>query len=336
MKTNQMKMRVLAVLIGSLASTAAFAQGGSTSVGRPMIEVAGGYEYQAMESYVDCVGDCSPAHRATDTSRSGGVLMIGIQGLRLSDMLQGGNGHYDVRFVPLTLTLDNQQLPNDFGRVQGVGQGGSVVRRMIGVLVEASVAPGNSVINLRGKLLQVDYSRDKGFWDWRALDASVGLRKVVMSGNGNVRFDIEVSVGAGIGGVHLNNLDELQAMLGNAPRAENAVTFDPNVAFRTGLRVGSFKIEFIAQGERRVDLTPESSQGDYFGRALSANSTHIVSALDAEIVIGHHGFDSTGSRLGIFANAAYEYDNLTLSNMFFGQNDAYRSFRLVGGLRGRF
>jgi hypothetical protein len=336
---KNLKQLVFGIAALALAPSLAGANGGGMDIGRPVLEVAGGYDFQVVQNYTNCGGPCGgPAH-SNDGSRSGGIIEIGITGLRLSDLLSGGTGKYDVRFIPLYMIMDtDSHATNSFGRVAGMDHStAGPVKKFVGALVEGQWAPGDSIVNLRAKLVQADYDRDKGFWDWRALDASVGIRKAVANASGSVTFNIELDVGGGFGGVHLNGYNDIETALNLAPRMEgNAYTFDPYAAFRTGVRVGSFKMQWVTTGEYRVDLTPGSSRAQYQGTTLGVDSWHVVSALDAEFILGKHGFDSTRSRIGVFANAAYDFDTLTMSNMFFREGDAFQSFRLIAGVRGRF
>jgi hypothetical protein len=170
---------MLSILFAFAAVNSAFAdqhqQVGGGPIALPMVEVGAGYAYTVQEVTNPCLGDCVGHIR--DTRGSGAMISIGIEGLRLSDLMTGGDGVYDVRFLPLFMIVDAEApaYGDSFGRVAGFGAQ-THIRRFIGALVQGNYNAANGLVALRGKLVSVDYNRDRGTWDWRALDASVGIR----------------------------------------------------------------------------------------------------------------------------------------------------------------
>jgi hypothetical protein len=337
-----MRSQILSIFFALAVSASAVAdqgqQSGTGPIALPLVEVGAGYAYTVQEVTNPCRGDCVGSAR--DTRGSGAMISIGVEGLRISDLLTGGPGVYDVRFLPLYMIVDADApgYGDSFGRVSGFGAE-THIRRFIGALVQGNYNPRNGLVSLRGKLVSVDYNRDRGTWDWRALDASVGLRGVFGSADGHLRANLEISVGAGIGGIHLNNLEQVAALIAATGTRNHSMTANPFVAARAGLRVGGFRVELVGQAERRVDLTAAvDGPGYYMSRPLTVDSDRVSVGLDAEWVFlgGPQGFDSAGPGLAAFLSSAYEYDTLTFTNMFTGSGDDFHQFRIVAGLRGRF
>ncbi len=338
-----MRFQLLSSLFALAASSVAQANPGQSAaspITGPMVEVGAGYTYSVTEVTNPCRGECSGS--VTDTRASGAMVTIGVTAVRLSDLTSGGNGEFDVRFLPLYMIVDGEasSYTDSFGRFAGIGAS-THVRRFIGALVQGEYNPAatGGIMGLRARLVSVDYNRDRGTWDWRALDASVALRGVFGGADGGLMGNIEISVGAGIGGVHLNNLEQIAAMIGATGVSNDSITANPFVAARAGLRAGAFRVELSGRFEHRADLTAATGgSAVYMTRPLTVDSDRAVAALDAEFMFlgGPNGSDSSGPALGAFLNAAYEYDTLTFTNMFTGSGDDYHQFRIVGGLRGQF
>jgi hypothetical protein len=306
---------------------------------RPMIEVSGGYEYEVVGVTVPRTFNPSEVVNASDPSRSGARVSVAVRGVRFETLVGRSNASVSVSFLPFTAVIDasNADATHGFGRVVGADGGGGNLRRLYGVLVEGSYQP-TGLVQVRGKLAQVEYDRDRGFWDWRALDASVAITKAWQL-DGQLVVDLDVSVGGNFGGIHLNRFDDVQRALAISPIQGSALTINPHAAIRAGLSGRDFRVELSGTAEHRVDLTPEGDRPSYIGNRVGVDSQHVQVALDGQYVIWRDPSRegrSGQAELSVFANAAYEYDNLTISNAFFGTNDAFNSFRFMGGLRGRF
>lgn len=339
-----MRTQLLSALSVFFAANAAFANPGQTVIGAPialpLVEVGGGYTYSVTEVTNPCRGDCSGY--VADSRASSGMITIGVTAVRLADIIAGGTGEFDVRFLPLYMIVDAEApgYTDSFGRAVGVGSV-THVRRFVGALVQGEYNPSatGGILALRGRLVTVDYNRDLGTVDWRALDASVGVRGV-FGEPGNLMANLEITAGAGFGGVHLNNLEEVAAAIHATGVQNHSWTANPFVAARAGLRVGGFRVELSGRAEHRADLTAATGgNAMYMTRPLTVDSDRVSTSLDAEFVFlgGPNGFDSPapGPALGVFVNGTYEYDTLTFTNMFTGSGDDFHQFRIVAGLRGR-
>jgi hypothetical protein len=205
----------------------------------------------------------------------------------------------------------------------------------MGVLVEGNYDPGNGILVLRGKLARIDYDRDKGIFDWRALDASVGIQTSVAMGEKS-KFDIEVDVGSNVGGIKLNGMADLSKALDIAPAMSSAYTINPYAALKAGVYSESIKVELIANAEHRFDLTPSSSRPVYKGRSLNVDSNHLSATLEVEYTFNGKGMEQLGRRMSLFADGIVDVDSLTLSDTLFGSGDLYRSFMGLGGFRMQF
>jgi hypothetical protein len=293
----------------------------------PMIQLGSGYEYETLDVTVP-KGAPGGATHASDSSRSGARLEIGIDGFGLDF----AHGEAKIRFVPLLLVVDPNGQGDGFGRVSGYDGKSSPVRRVIGALVDGTFRPGDGMLFLRGKLASVDYDRDRGIWDWRAIDAEIGLDKAWKTADGKTQISFKVSVGAGAGGVVMNDLGDVQRALDVSKPINSAITIDPRAMIAVGLKHGNLKLDWVTEAEQRVDLSSGSGQ-EYLGRAFSANSEHLRTGLDLQYTLVG---DAAGASLSFFVSGSFEYDNLTLSNALFGTGDSFKSFMVMAGLRGTF
>lgn len=333
---NSKKMTVLGSLALSLIATSALAGNQTSGKGfSPMVEISIGAEGNSTGIYSPCAVNCGDDNTGSQ-ARTNKLVRFGFAGISASELGRGNIGKAKVMFLPISMMVDMGEAKGDsFGHVAGYEGEKGHIKQMMGALVEANVNPAG-VISLRGKVLKAEYNRDKGIYDWRAIDASVGLQGAVMIG-GSTSLNVEVDVGGGIGGVHLNGMEDLSAALNVAPMMDGAYTINPYAALRAGLRSSSLKVELIGSVEKRIDLTSTDSRPIYNGRSMNVNSIHAAGTADVEFTFGGAGNRQMGRRLSVFANGTYDFDTLTLSQMAFGNEDSvYRSFTLLAGGRVQF
>ncbi|MBI3542362.1 MAG: hypothetical protein HY075_03695 [Deltaproteobacteria bacterium] len=296
------------------------------------VDIGGEYEVEALSTTVPKTNDASSPTHARDTSRSGPRVVLSFHGVQ-TQLLFAGHGRANLTFLPLSAELDvTGGVPDGFGQVSGA-QGSQIVRKAVGALIETAYEPETGIVSFRGKLARVDYDRDKGFWDWKALQAEVVIKKMYPLANGSVAFDLEVSAGVGFGGVYMNGLADLEKALGAAPASNSALTLNPMAAMRVGFHGADWRVGLASTFEERVGLSGGSS---YLGNAASVRSEHVNVAIDGQYTFFRQGTGASARTFSVFVNAGYDYDNLTLSHMFFGTNDAFNSFRVLVGVRGTF
>lgn len=328
-------------LCGLVLSSAAFADSEDSKLKVEVdsgVELSGGYEYQSIGTTVPKTFDPTAPTRASDNSHSGGRIAIGFQGVKLRFDSKNAKAREVVTFVPLYVVLDaslNGEA-GGFGRVADYSGDLNTIRRFIGTLVEATYEPKDEIYSFRAKLARVDYDRDKGTWEWRALDAGVVVTKSWQATDGGVMFDLEVTGGAGFGGTYMKNLADVEAALGIAQPMEHAFTLNPYVAMRTGFRADSWKVELITSAEQRVDLTPKSDQPKYLNNSINVHTQVVSTALEGEWIFAKPRHRSKIEQWSLFGSVGYSYDNLTLSNIFFRTGDAFHSFKVMAGIRGKF
>ncbi len=329
-----MKMKLLLTSLSALTVCTAALAGDTWDYAGSGIEIGGGYEVEALSSTVPHNTDPAATTHASDSKRSGGRLAITFRGIDTHYVLDK-NGSGNVTFLPLYLDLDmgSGGAAEGFGRVSGAVGDPNAIRKAVGALIEGSYEPATGIVSFRGKIARVDYDRDKGFWDWKALDAEVVVKKAYPLANGKTVFDIELSVGAAFGGVYMNSLADVERALAIGAASNSALTFNPLAAIRTGFHGTDWKVELITSAEERVDLTGDKPS--YLGHSVSAQSQHLAASLDGEYLIKKKRAANAPS-LSVFATASGDYDNLTLSQMFFGTADAFASFKIMAGLRGKF
>lgn len=340
-----------------LLGTASFALSAAALAGSPRvsfpvsseIEIGVGGEGQSLEFHSDCVTNCKGSHKGSDKSRGGKILKLGFRGISVSELTKDGKsksgsaGGVKLSFIPLSVMFGEKNW-GDFGRVEygehekkSVGnsdEGSTHVRHFIGALVEASYN-ASGWLNLRGKLAQVEYDRDKGIWEWRALDAKVGVEKA-WNLSGETYLNVSFHVGGGVGGVHLNDLAGLQQELKIAPIVDSAYTLNPAAMVNLGVSSSSFKVEWAGRVEKRIDMTAEENRTEYGDRKLSVDSERFVQNAEVEYAFGGHGHKHMGTRYSLFVSGKHEIDTLTLSGMFFGGDDKFESIQVLGGARARF
>jgi hypothetical protein len=333
---NSKKLTVFGSLALSLIATSALASN-QTPGKRPsaMVEISIGAEGNSTGIYSPCAVNCGEDNTGSQ-SHKGTLIRFGFTGIAASELGKGNIGKAKVMFLPISMTMDMGEAQGDaFGHVVGYEGDKGHIKQMTGALVEANVNPAG-VVSLRGKLLKAEYNRDKGIYDWRAIDASVGLQAGVMVG-GSTSLNIEVDVGGGIGGVHLNGMEDLSAALNVAPMMDGAYTINPYAAVRAGLHTSSLKVELIGSVEKRIDLTSSDDRAVYQGRSMNVNSVHASGTAEVEFTFGGAGNRQMGRRYSVFADATYDFDTLTLSQMAFGNEDSvYRAFTLMAGGRVQF
>jgi hypothetical protein len=332
-KTHSFGSLALALAMASPAF-AGTAPGGGPGFS-PVIEISVGGERSSTAISSPCAADCGGANRGKQ-ARSGTLIRFGFKGINASELTDGNVGRYKVSFLPVSMTLDMSESRGDaFGQVEGYEGKSGRIRQVIGALVEGNYNAADGLVSLRGKLVRAEYNRDKGIWDWRALDAAVGIQGAVMVG-GQTSLNIEVDVGGGIGGVSLNGMEDLSRALDVAPAMDGAYTLNPYAAIRTGLHSKSVKIELVASAEKRIDLTPKSDRSSYMGNRLDVDSVHANGTLEVEYTFGGNGLQQMGRRYSVFADLTYDFDTLTLSNLAFDSGDSYRSFIAMAGFRAQF
>ena len=332
MKTNHL---LLTAVCAMTAATAAFA-GDTWDYAGSGIEIGGGYEVEALGASAPHSTDSAAATRASDSSRSGGRLVVSFRGIDTHYVL-GNGGAGNITFIPISLDFDTGSggYSDNFGRVAGMNGQPGIIRKAVGALLEGNYEGSTGIVSFRGKIARVDYDRDKGFWDWKALDAEVVVKKAYPLANGQTVFDIEVSVGAAVGGVYMNSMTDVEHALGIAGASNNAFTLNPLAAMHAGFHGHDWKVELVTSAEERLDLT--GAKPSYLGNAVSAQSQHLAASLDGEFVIKRAKPQGAQTPvLSVYANATADYDNLTLSHMFLGTSEAFTSFRVTAGLRGKF
>lgn len=299
------------------------------------ISISGGYEIQTVGVTVPQSNDPDAPNHVSDSSRSGPRIAFTFKGIRTEYFLDKQQAGGTLTFLPIFVSMDATGWnEGGFGRVSGLEGHSDLVRRMVGALVEGSYDPETGLAEFRGKLARVEYDRDKGIWDWRVLDVEVAAKQAWILVDGTSTIDLEVSLGANIGGLHMNNLAELERALEIAGASSNAFTVNPHAMFKAGFNHKNLRVELVTAGEKRLDLTP-GKRPEYLGQRITATSERISTILSAEYVLVKKSEKSPG-QWSVFANAGYEYDNLTLSNVFFRTGDAFHSFILMAGLRGRY
>ncbi len=293
-----------------------------------MIQVGAGYEYQVTEVTVPRTNDASARTHAADRSRSGARTVISIDGIRYTGW---ENDSLNVRFIPLYFVVDTRAQGDGFGRV--VGYDGSVnpIRKVVGALVEMQVTspfgrPDEAKLRMRSKLASFEYDRDRGFWDIRFLEVGGGVTRAWKSPDGSVSYNLDLSVGMSAGMVSLNQYSAIEQAL-QSGGVQNAATINPFALFALGAESKDVRVSWTTRAEGRFSSGSRGTERD--PQFPEINSGHIVSALDVQ-----YTFPRT--QISLYANAAYEYDSLTLSHVLFGTNDSFHSFLLTGGVRGRF
>ena len=265
-----------------------------------------------------------------DHSRGGLRLSIKIEDLKLEKSFKSG-ANASVVFVPLRVVFSDEKYGSGFGRVTDHEAGTTRIRRMTGALVQTSYVSEKAGLFARAKLVSFDYDRDRGFWDWRALDASLGVRLVHTAGQGHYVLSIAPNVGTGVGGLELRNLDEVEEALGIEPVRARTNTLTAYAGLVGALRTPRLKIEILAQTLRRIELkSADSAQPKYLGRQIHVESSVFEAAVDAEY------FMKGRAGLSAYGNVAYQRDSLTLSQVLFGAHDSFQSVSAFTGIRTRF
>lgn len=340
-------MKKWLIVSSFLISSSSFAQGRGAqqqqeagSRGLPVggiIEVGGGAALSSTHFYSPCAGECGGS-RTTSRNITDGVVRLRFEGLRASELLPNGSSRYRLSFIPMMMLIDadSNGAGDGFGHVVGFDGTTHRVRQVVGALVEAQYTPTGGILNLRSRIARVDYNRERGTVDWRALDATVGVLGSFRVG-GSAIINLELDVGGAIGGTHLRNFSELLTALGAAPARSDRFTSSPFAEIRASVVSPRFVLSVMAAGERRFDLTPLTERPVYMGRALSVDSFRVSGALDAEVVLYGNALRQMGTRVSLFANLSGDFDTLTLSNMLFDRMDSnFTQFVGVGGVRVQF
>lgn len=357
-------MKKFMIVLSFVVSMSAFAggkeggkAGGGTEQSTPvisarMIEVGFGAESQVFQYSALCQGVCTSEcgncegknlKKGSDSSRSGTTLELAFKGVRLTQ----GNGVYDptrTSFVvlPIGVGIDLMHAAQSqtFGRVKGLNapsiedEKSTRVRRFYAVLIEGQSHMGTDWVGLRGKLLRGEYNRDKGFWDWRALEAYVGIDKSVQyAGSIETYWNFKLMVGGGIGGVYLNQLSDLERQLGIQSPNTGAYTLNPGALVSAAWIGKTIKAEATATYEKRLEL---EAQPRYDERTLSVDSQTFKASAEMEYTFNERGLDVQGQKFSLFARGVIETDTLTLGRMFFGSDDSFQSYQLKGGVRAQF
>lgn len=338
-----MKAQVFA-MTALVAATAAQAgpQQQQQEVGRArpiggIVEVGGGAAYSTTQFYTPCAGECGGV-RTTTRGLTDGVVRLRFEGLRASELLPNGSSRYRISFIPVMMLVDaDSQVSGDgFGHVAGFDGSVHRVRQVVGALVEAQYTPTGGVLNLRSRLARVDYNRERGTIDWRALDAAVGIQGSFRVG-GSAVINLELDVGGAVGGSHLRNFSELLTALGAAPASSDHFTSSPFAELRASVVSPRFVMSVMASGERRFDLTPAADRATYMGHQISVDSYRVTGSADAEVVLYGNALRQMGTRVSLFANLSGEFDTLTLSNVLFGGSSSnFVQVVGVGGVRVQF
>lgn len=357
-------MKKSVIILSLILSTSASAggkgnDGGKTGmvesapvVSTRMIEVGFGAESQIFQYSALCRGACEPTcggceekklKKGADHSRSGTTLELAFKGVRLTQ----GNAEFDpartsFTVLPIGVGIDlmHAAQSQSFGRVKGLNaqkienEKATRVRRFYAVLIEGQTHLGGDWIGLRGKLVRGEFNRDKGFWDWRALEAYVGIDKTVhYSSSIETHWNFKLMVGGGIGGVYLNQLSDLERELSMQSPNTGAYTLNPGALVSAAWLGKTVKAEAAAHYEKRIGL---ENQPSFEGKKLSVDSEVLKASVEMEYTFNEKGLDVQGQRISVFARGSVDLDTLTLGRMFFGSDDSFQSYQIKGGIRAQF
>jgi hypothetical protein len=179
----------------------------------------------------------------------------------------------------------------------------------------------------RGRFGTIDYDREKGFWDWRALE----LQAIASRGfaiTDRARLVAELGLGASAGGIEITNLAALERALKLSRRSDEAVTIEPVATGLVALRGGTWSVGLVGAVAQRFDVT--GHRPVYQGRQVDAQSTHGRFDLIGEFLLATDGH---GRTLSGVLETGVEFDNLTVIRMLFGSSDAFIAFQSLLGAR---
>ncbi len=225
------KITLMSALFAASLIQGAFAGNGSTSQNQQegmvpftsALKLKVGFEFKKEELEIPC-GVCAATGKSSSRTGSHDVnqtrYAIEFEGLNL-DLIghKESDGALSAVFIPSHITMTENSKGNAFGDAPGVDGKVSPVLYLTGTLAQFKyvVEGTEEVLRVVTSIVSVQYDRDSGLTEWKAIEAGLEVAHIIKSDDAEATLSLDALTS--FGGMHLNFGDAAIAATIPAPIA---------------------------------------------------------------------------------------------------------------------